>query len=667
MELSLVMLLVIILAVLAVGILAGVYISRRREQSSQIADYAAMIHHLSDAATVLSDGHVVAVNPALEALVERQRDDLIGWDTYELMESMGVALPPRDQVRGDLARLGSVSLEIPITLRDGTPGFGELNVSAIDGSGEYDYVVFLRNITARVNNERKLRQRDLQYRKAMQVIGLAAWVLDVRSRTQDWSEDMKALFDIDAQATEPVEVSEHGSPTFRMVHPEDAYVSEIIEKHLRAGEDPPPTSFRIVRIDGEIRHLEAHVGRLVNEEDELTHVFMMFKDITGEIDRQQQLRHAQKMEAVGQLTGGLAHDFNNLLHVILGNAELMSAPPGQLDRSCLEAITRAASRGSELTQRLLAFSRKQMLEFKAVDANESIAQMLPLLQRTLGANVMIETRLDEQLLKCYTDVSQFENCLLNLALNAQHAMPGGGKLAIETNAVELDDAYAARHSEVVPGPYIQITVSDTGIGMSAPVLDRVFEPFFTTKEAGKGSGLGLSMVFGFMKQCRGHISIYSEEGQGTTIKLFFPVSSRSTDEDTRSHERLEYRFSGKMLLVEDDEQVSELTSRLLGSLGFEVVHASDASSAHRCMQAHDDFRLLLTDVMLPGAVNGPEIAETFRKRFRGVPVIFMSGYTENAILNQGGIGEDVVLLNKPFRRYDLVEKIAGALGPGVEA
>ncbi|MCB1691123.1 MAG: PAS domain S-box protein [Pseudomonadales bacterium] len=638
---------------LALG--AGILLWRRRKPG--LSAYTRLIENLSDACVVISGGRIVAVNPAMQALLNQTELQLVGRDTYDVVTSLGAGLPGREEMRSRISREGSQRFEVPFQRRDGTRGVAELTVSEIAGH-DFEYIAFVRDVTDRVAIQQRLRERDLQFSKAMQTMGLASWVYDVKTGEQFWSDEMATISGAGAEIIGELD----GLPILSIIHPEDRFVAAIITKHLNAGEDPPPTSFRIVRPDGEIRHVEAHVGRLEDASGEPTHIVTLLKDITDEVDRAQQLRHALKMEAVGQLTGGLAHDFNNLLHVILGNAELVTSNLSDFDRSCLEAIRRSATRGSELTQRLLAFSRKQVLAYRSVSANDSIDQMIPLLERTLGAGVSIETTLDPELPRCHTDAGQLENCILNLALNAQHAMPEGGTLTIETAAVDLDDAYARRHGEVVPGRYVEIKVTDTGVGMSHQVAQRVFEPFFTTREAGKGSGLGLSMVFGFVKQCRGHVSISSREGEGTTVRLYLPVDENEPAAVDPVPAHVERTFEGKVLLVEDDQQVLELTARLLGGMGFDVVTARDANSAHRVMQDHESISLLVTDVMLPGGVNGPAIGETFRQRFADSPVLYMSGYTENAIVDRGILEQGAILVSKPFQRQVLQEKIQQALG-----
>jgi signal transduction histidine kinase/ActR/RegA family two-component response regulator len=376
------------------------------------------------------------------------------------------------------------------------------------------------------------------------------------------------------------------------------------------------------------------------------------------------LRQSQKMEAVGQLTGGVAHDFNNLLTVIIGNSELVA--DGLRDRPALrnlaEMTVKAAERGAELTSRLLAFSRRQPLDPKPSDINRQIADMDPMLRRTLGEHIEIELVRGGGLWKAMVDPGQLENAILNLCLNARDAMPNGGRLTIETANAHLDAAYAASQSEVEPGQYVMIAVSDTGTGMDAATLERAFEPFFTTKDVGKGSGLGLSMVYGFVKQSRGHVRIYSESGQGTTVRLYLPRADGEAQAGAPAAAPAEAdRGSGRILLVEDDALVRENAAELLRSLGYDVVPAANGPEALAVLEKGEAFDLLLTDVVMPGGLNGRELAERAHALRPGLLVLYTSGYTENAIVHHGRLDRGVELLAKPYRRQDLAAKVRAVL------
>jgi len=379
---------------------------------------------------------------------------------------------------------------------------------------------------------------------------------------------------------------------------------------------------------------------------------------------EQALRQAQKMEAVGQLTGGVAHDFNNLLTIIIGNIGIAKrgVVEARAERALNNALT-GAERAAQLTQRLLAFSRLQPLNPTTVDANKLILGMSDLLMRSLGENVELETISGAGLWKVEADVSELESTLLNLALNARDAMPNGGKLTIETSNAYLDDEYCSHHAGVTPGQYVLIAVSDNGVGMSAATVEHAFEPFFTTKETGKGTGLGLSQVYGFIKQSGGHVKIYSEPGQGTSIKLYLP--RHDGDEAVIANEvpvltGSEQGRGETILIVEDDEGVRQYASEILRDLNYQVIEAKDSASALRLLDADKKFDLLLTDVVLPGK-NGRELADEVLRRHPGVKVIFMTGYSRNAIVHHGRLDRGAALISKPLIDGIVARKIRQVL------
>ncbi len=382
-------------------------------------------------------------------------------------------------------------------------------------------------------------------------------------------------------------------------------------------------------------------------------------------------RQSQKMEAIGRLTGGIAHDFNNLLTAIGGGIDYLAKPEPKNDERTQRyaAMAReAVQRATTLTHRLLAFARQQPLDMKPVNLNRLVAGMSDLLLRTLGEDVEIETVLAGGLWPAESDAHQLENALLNLAINARDAMPEGGKLTIETQNAHLDAAYAASHSEVEPGQYVQLAVTDTGCGMPADIIDRVFDPFFTTKPVGKGTGLGLSMVYGFVKQSGGHLKIYSEVGRGTTVKLYLPRSRSSPEVSgdlARSFHRRCFPVRGRgttILVVEDDDAVREFSVGTLQELGYRVIAARDAASALELLRQNNDVGLLFTDVVLPGGLDGRRLAEQARLLRPGLPVLFTTGYTPNAIIHNGMLDAGVDLLPKPFSAATLGAKLGTMLG-----
>jgi len=392
------------------------------------------------------------------------------------------------------------------------------------------------------------------------------------------------------------------------------------------------------------------------------------RDISGRIAMERRLRETQKLEAVGHLTGGIAHDFNNLLTVILGNAEVLAESLTDPELKPLAEMTlSAAERGAELTNRLLAFARRQPLNPKPRNANELVAAMQGLVRRTLPEGIDLEFNSDPDLGLIEIDAAELDSALLNLVVNARDAMRDEGKLVIETANAILDTDYALRYPEVVPGDYVMLSVTDTGTGMDSVIAERAFEPFFTTKPVGKGSGLGLSMVFGFTKQSGGHIEICSELGVGTQIKLYFPrLPIDQTAENEPSLEPQPPRGTENILIVEDNDLVLRHLKRQLVLLGYRVKTAMSGPEAMDIMQADDEVDLLLTDIVMPGGMNGTELADRARALRPSLKVLFTSGYTDNTIDRHGRLDPGVDLLRKPYTRLELSQKVREVLQRGFE-
>lgn len=382
-------------------------------------------------------------------------------------------------------------------------------------------------------------------------------------------------------------------------------------------------------------------------------------------DLQSQLAQSQKLEALGQLTGGVAHDFNNLLTVIMGSVELLLDAPTDAEDIQQQAsqIMAAAERAQSLTHRLLAFARKQPLRPTSIDVRRLLSGMDELLRRTLGEDIEIELVLGGGLWPCEADPAQLENAILNLALNARDAMPKGGRLTVEASNARLDHDYVSRHQDVMPGQYVMLTVTDNGCGIEPHLLDKIFTPFFTTKKMGHGSGLGLAMVFGFVKQTGGHIKAYSEPGHGTSIRLYLPKAAKvpGAYEARDSAPDVPFGRGQTVLVVEDEPSVRELTAKHLLQLGYRVLEASNAADALAALERQRPVELLLTDVILAGGTNGAELAREARKRHPELCVLFMSGYTENAIIHNGRLDPGVELLEKPFGRATLARRVHAAL------
>lgn len=455
-----------------------------------------------------------------------------------------------------------------------------------------------------------------------------------------------------------------GKRFFDLVHPDDLAATQAEAARLAQGQTTLRFENRYKHKDGSYRWL----SWIAVPDEQLIHA--VGRDITAEKQAADDLRQAQealhqvqKMETVGQLTGGVAHDFNNLLQVITGNLDILLRRLPQdeprLIRSAENAMA-GAKRAAVLTQRLLAFSRRQPLVPSPVEPNKLVAGMSELLHRTLGEIIELETVLASGLWWTEVDANQLENAILNLAVNARDAMPDGGKLTIETANTHIDRSYAGQNAEVSPGQYVLLSVSDTGTGMEPDTLERVFEPFFTTKEVGKGTGLGLSMVYGFVKQSGGHVKVYSELGHGTTVKIYLPrlVRTNSEDDETVRETIPDGEGSETILVCEDDPQVREFSVEMLKELGYSVLEAADGPAALRLLeQGADRVDLLFTDVVLPNGMTGAVLADKARAMRPNLKVLFTTGYARNAIVHHGRLDAGVELLTKPFAYADLAARV----------
>ncbi len=395
------------------------------------------------------------------------------------------------------------------------------------------------------------------------------------------------------------------------------------------------------------------------------------QDVTARIRAEMAVRQGQKMEAIGHLAGGVAHDFNNLLQIISANLDLASTNPdiknNVLLSQRLENAMVAVSRGSRLTGQLLAFARRQALEPRSVNLGRVLSDMTNLLRRTLGDNIEVEAVIAGGLWNTLIDPNQVETTLINLAINARDAMPEGGKLTLEAANAYLDDAYAASHEEVVAGQYVMLAVSDTGGGMTADVLAHVFEPFFTTKPEGKGTGLGLAQAYGFVKQSGGHIKIYSEVGEGTTVKLYLPRTRLAEEAVPSAAARPALGGSERVLVVEDDEDVRKAVVDMLQELGYQVLRAENAETALKLFENGAQVDLLFTDVVMPGHIPTREFTRQVQQMRPDIRILYTSGYTQNAIVHNGRLDDDAFLLSKPYRKDELARKIRGVFAASKRA
>ena len=417
--------------------------------------------------------------------------------------------------------------------------------------------------------------------------------------------------------------------------------------------------------DGGTIAVSAVISPIKDASGRITHFIGIQDDITRRREMEEQLRRAHRMDALGQLTGGMAHDFNNLLTVIVGNLDLLQDEIGDnaAARAAAEQALKASLRGAELTRNLLAFARRQTLAAKTFDLNQLVSTTAELLRRTLGEQISIALALEEGLAPALADPSQVESALTNMAINARDAMPGGGRLTIETANKRLDERYAAENVDAVPGDYVMLAVSDTGRGMPPGILERVFEPFFTTKEHGRGTGLGLAMIYGFAKQSRGHVKIYSEVGHGTTVRLYLPrgVPAATADAEEAGKEDALPQGEAAILVVEDNADVRKVASASLRALGYRISEAEDGPSALEILRTDETIGLLFTDVVMPGGMTGYDLAREARRLRPDLRVLLTSGFAEASLRGTDPGEMKLPRLSKPYRKAELARAVRKAL------
>jgi two-component system cell cycle sensor histidine kinase/response regulator CckA len=498
--------------------------------------------------------------------------------------------------------------------------------------------------------EQALRESEERYRRIIETTNECVWLLDADGRIE--FENGRAAELLAGSAPEIL-----GERLLDFVH--EASRSAVVGMlATRRASVQSQVEARLVRQDGqEVWVLLESSPILANSRD--TGTLVMAMNINQHKRLEEQLRQAQKMEAVGQLAGGVAHDFNNLLSVILGYAELIiqSLKPGDPLLDDLNVLNHAAEQARDLTRQLLAFSRRQLLEPRTLDLNQVLRGMEQMLKRLLRADVELSFLTSPTLGRIYADSGQIEQIVMNLVVNARDAIVEHGKLAIETSNVELDAEYAAVHHDVVPGRYVMLAVTDTGTGMDPATQARIFEPFFTTKEPEKGTGLGLSTVFGIVKQSGGHIWVYSEPGKGTTFKLYFPLTEAEADLAPPSLQPVTLRGTETILLVEDQEQVRTMVRVVLRRQGYNVLEASNGGEALLiCEKYPAKIHLLLTDVIMP-RMSGRELAERLLAIRPELLVLYISGYTENSVVHHGVLDAGVAFLQKPITPDLLARKV----------
>ncbi len=586
--------------------------------------------------------------------------------------------------------------DLPVILLSARAG-EEARVEGLD-AGADDYLIkpfSARELLARVSGNlemarirreatRDLRESEARFRNMADNAPVMMWMTDATGSltylNRGWTE-----------FTGQTQQEALGFGAWNVLHPEDREPAERQFLAANAAREPFRIEYRLRRDDGVYRWaLSAaaprysddatflgYIGSVIDIGDrkEAEQLLRQTNDIlqgrvaaalAEQADAEAQLRQSQKMEAVGKLTGGVAHDFNNVLQIISGNLQLLARDTAGNQRAeqRLQTAMAAVTRGSKLASQLLAFGRRQPLAPKVVSLGRLIRGIDDMLRRALGEGIEIETIIAGGLWNTYVDAAQVENAILNLAINARDAMNGHGRLTIEVGNASLDDAYAAQHVDVAAGQYVLLAVSDTGCGIPPELLERVFEPFFTTKPEGSGTGLGLSMVYGFVKQSGGHIKIYSEPGSGTTMRIYLPRSRAREDVETDIETGPATGGSETVLVVEDDENVRDTVVETLLELGYRVLKAKDAHSALAIIESGVPIDMLFTDVVMPGTLRSPELARQARARLPNIAVLFTSGYTENAIVHGGRLDDGIELLSKPYTREALARKFRHLLRNG---
>ncbi|KRR04677.1 histidine kinase [Bradyrhizobium jicamae] len=630
-------------------------VSERNLRTERERLFSAVVESSNDAIiTKLLDGTISGWNGAAERLFGLTAAEAVG-------KSINVIVPPdRHAEIGDiLERVGRgeriEQYETSRVRKDGRTVDVSLSIAPIrSASGEIiGASKIARDITESRRTEQALSQEMEERRRIFESSNDLILVSDSMGNLIQVSPSVT-----DILGYQPSEMVGHNAINF--IHPDDL---EHTRKEMRAGRrgrSKRNFETRYVSKDGK----PVTLNWTGNWSEPVRRHFFIGRDLTEKQAAEAQLRHAQKMDAVGQLTGGVAHDFNNILTVITGTIGILEeavADQPQL-AAVAKLIDEAADRGANLTKHLLAFARKQPLQPLEIDVNALVLEAAKLLHPTLGEHIEITPLLAEDAWTALADPNQLTTAVLNLAINARDAMPNGGKLAFETSNVFLDENYAGMHDEVAPGHYVMIAVSDTGSGIPPALLERVFEPFFTTKEVGRGTGLGLSMVFGFVKQSGGHVKIYSEEGHGTSVKIYLP---RATGlQQTAAEALVAANIEGgneTVLVVEDDALVRRYVMTQIESLGYTTLEAANASDALRVIDDVPAIDLLFTDVIMPGTMNGRQLVDEALKRRPGLKTLYTSGYTENAIVHHGRLDSGVLLLAKPYRKSELAKMIRLAL------
>lgn len=587
-------------------------------------------------------------------------DEAEGADTYDLFPEMAAKYHEDDlaAIEGGEPVLGIVEEYTP---KDGTRGWVRTDkVPHVNPeTGERFLFVAAIDITGMKLAEEKLQKNEARYRALYRHTPVMMHSIDNEGRLLHVSDHW-----LETLGYERDEVIGRKSTEF-LTEDSRLHALEVVLPRFQREGRCTDIEYQFVRKDGGTVDVLLSAVAEYDEVSAKAYSLCVMIDVTEHRKVERQLMQAQKMEAVGQLTGGMAHDFNNLLAVVLGNLQLLERSVAGDEKAMRRAASavEAAQRGTELTQRLLAFSRRQTLQAEVVDPNELITGMDDFLRRSIGESIELELAVAEDVWRTKVDPNQLETALLNLAVNARDAMCGGGHLTVETRTATLDEAYSESHTDVAPGDYVVIAVSDTGTGMPEAVRERVFEPFFSTKETGKGTGLGLSMVYGFAKQSGGHTEIYSEEGNGTTVRLYLPRdrSAAAPAPCRPGDQQVIPGGSETVLAAEDNPDVREVAVSLLEDLGYKVVEAENGHEALRVLGERDDIDLLFTDMVMPGGMNGAELAVAALARRPDLKILYTTGFAEASVLRRRELHAKAAILTKPYMQPELALAVREAL------
>jgi PAS domain S-box-containing protein len=630
--------------------------------------YRLLVDSIEDVAVYMvgRDGRIETWNRGAECL--------IGYSPQEAIGMAVATLYPHAEVTGalsdarDACQDGGSMLKIEGALRrkDGSQFVASITVKPVcdDAGSLLGWWEVARDLSQQKADAYAHEFTEEQFRRLVHsVIDYAIYMLDLDGYVQSWNAGAERI----KGYSEKEILGRHFSTFYTEADRAASEPQRGLAHALEHGRFENK-AWR-VRKDGSLFWAHVVIDRVDDNEGNPIGFAKITRDATESLRAEEALEEmrrafhqAQKMEAIGQLTGGVAHDFNNLLQVISGNLQLLNDDVAGNDRARRRVANAMASvaRGSKLSSQLLAFGRRQPLAPKVVNPGKLIRDMDDLLRRTLGEGIEVETVISGGLWNTSVDRTNLENAILNLSINARDAMEGQGRLTIEVGNAYLDDEYVRRQHEVKAGQYVLIAVTDTGCGVSPELLEKVFEPFFSTKPEGSGTGLGLSMVYGFVKQSGGHIKIYSEVGYGTTVKIYLPRCTQGEDQPVETSTEMR-GGTETVLVVEDDEAVRESAVSLLRDLGYRVLQAPDARSALSIIESGVALDLLFTDVVMPGTMRSPELAARARQRMPGIAVLFTSGYTENSIVHAGRLDEGVELLSKPYTQEALALKVRQVL------